>query len=124
MVNSTSQMAFAVAFCALAAAGIGSIVNLWLTGWFAVGGMVGVGLFYWAVGVINLPVNSPVFDDDESMLNTSRRTARMDNLFAEAVTRSGAGYANASESPELLHCENQGPIAENHGMSEGPQQLS
>ena len=98
MVNPTSQMAFAVAFCALAAAGIGSIVNLWLTGWLAVGGMVGVGLFYWAVGVINLPVTSPIFDDEESMLNTSRRTARMDNLYAEAVTSSGAGSVSASES--------------------------
>ncbi len=85
VMSPTSQMAFAVALCALAAAGIGSIVNHWLTGWMAVGGMVGVGLFYAAVGILNLRANHPLYDDDANQ-NISQRTARADNLFGEPVT--------------------------------------
>lgn len=82
-----SQMAFAVSLCAFAAAGVGLIVNHWLTGWMAVGGMVGVGLFYLAVGILNLRSKN-AFDDDELITNASERTARSDNLFAEAIVRS------------------------------------
>ena len=35
-----SQMAFAVSACAFTAAAVGTVVNYWLTGWMAVGGMV------------------------------------------------------------------------------------
>ena len=38
-----SRMSFAISACAFAAAGIGTVVNHWLTGWMAVGGMAGVG---------------------------------------------------------------------------------
>ena len=87
ILSPTSQMAFAVALCALAAAGVGTIVNHWLTGWMAVGGMVGVGLFYLAIGLLNLRTQQPVFDEDAS--NVSQRTANAENLVGEAVTQSG-----------------------------------
>ena len=81
-----SQMAFAVSACAFTAAAVGTVVNYWLTGWMAVGGMVGVGLFYLAIGVLNLRSRNE-FDDDDLITNISERTARSDNLYAEAVIR-------------------------------------
>ena len=81
-----SQMAFAVSGCAFAAALVGSIVNHWLTGWMAVGGMVGVGLFYLAVGLLNLRSKNS-FDNDDLITNISERAARSDNLYAEPVSR-------------------------------------
>lgn len=81
-----SQMSLAVSFCAFAAAGVGTVVNHWLTGWMAVGGMVGVGFFYLAVGILNLRSKNS-FDNDEFITNVSERTARSDNLYAEAVIR-------------------------------------
>jgi hypothetical protein len=86
VLSPTSQMAFAVAFCALAAAAVGSIVNHWLTGWMAVGGMVGVGLFYFAIGVLNLS-SKPSGVDEKMISSVSQRTAGADNLVAEAVVR-------------------------------------
>ena len=94
----TSQMAFTVAICALAAAGIGAIVNHWLTGWMAIGGMVGVGLFYWAVGVLNLRTESPLFDDDELTSNVSQQTAGADNLYAETVSHLQVDTLNVVDS--------------------------
>ena len=83
-ISTASQMSFAVAACAFAAAGIGSIVNFWLTGWMAVGGMVGVGLFYLALGLVNLNSRNS-YDDEQFMSSLSEKTARSDNLYAEAV---------------------------------------
>ena len=94
--NPTSQMAFAVALCALAAAGVGSIVNHWMTGWMAVGGMAGVGLFYLAVGLLNL--RSRTSFEDATMSNVSQRTARPENLYAEAFTSTRFGQNSATEA--------------------------
>ncbi len=92
-----SQMSFAISACAFAAAGIGTVVNHWLTGWMAVGGMSGVGLFYLAVGILNLRSHN-TFDDEESMTSVSQRTARSDNLYAEAVSRPRNDAASKPES--------------------------
>ena len=92
----TSQMAFAVALCALAAAGIGSIVNYWLTGWMAVGGMAGVGLFYLAIGLLNLRSNAPAFEED-AIANVSQRTARVENLIGEAISHSRSGRPSPAD---------------------------
>ena len=92
-----SQMSFAISAFAFAAAGIGTVINHWLTGWMAVGGMAGVGLFYLAVGVLNLRSRN-AFDDDDSMSSVSHRTARSDNLYAEAVSRPKIGAAVKPES--------------------------
>jgi len=89
-----SQMAFAVAFCALAVAGIGAIANQWLSGWLAIGGMFGVGLFYIAIGVLNIVSNPPAFHEDESISNLSQRAARVDNLYEEPVS---CGPVNGTE---------------------------
>jgi hypothetical protein len=50
-VNDTAFVCFSVALTAFAAAGAGLVVNLFFTGWMAVGGMAGVGLFYLAMGI-------------------------------------------------------------------------
>ncbi len=96
-----SQMSFAISACAFAAAGIGTVVNHWLTGWMAVGGMAGVGLFYLAIGILNLRSKN-AFDDDESMASVSQRTARSDNLYAEAVSRPRIDPISKPESSASL----------------------
>ncbi|WP_157605925.1 hypothetical protein [Schlesneria paludicola] len=84
--NPASRMAFAVAICALSAAGLGAIINHWMTGWMAVGGMVGVGLFYLAIGILNLGRGEPDNEGDAS-LNISQRHASAENLYGEQIAR-------------------------------------
>lgn len=104
VLNPTSQMAFAVAACALVAAVIGVIINHWMTGWMAVGGMVGVGLFYLAVGILNLSsAGVPAYEDDDK-LNASQRNAKVENLVGEAVSRPRRNLAiapNSFPSPQM-----------------------
>lgn len=69
--SSTSKMSFAVAGCAFAAAGIGLLINQWMSGWMAVGGMAGVGLFYLAVGLLNLGSTDSIFHGDDDLTETS-----------------------------------------------------
>ena len=90
-----SRMAFAVSVCAFAAAGVSIVVNHWLTGWMAVGGMAGIGLFYLAIGILNLHSKN-AFDDDGLITSISQRRARSDNLYGEAVS-----HINAAASPEI-----------------------
>ena len=117
IVSATSQMAFAVAICALAAAGIGLIVNHWLTGWMAVGGMVGVGLFYTAIGILNLRANHPTFEDD-AKLNISQRAAKVENLYGEAIARSRFNPLSPPDSagrPRLRIDDDESKIADASG---------
>lgn len=83
--NPASRMAFSVAICAFAAAGLGVIVNHWITGWMAVGGMAGVGLFYLAIGVVNMGRCESDGEGDDS-LNISQRHAGAENLYGEPVS--------------------------------------
>ena len=99
-----SQMSFAISACAFAAAAIGTVINHWLTGWMAVGGMTGVGLFYLAVGILNLKSRN-AFDDDESMASASQRTARSDNLYAEAVSRPRIDLPPRPQSSTSIHVQ-------------------
>ena len=48
---SGSNICFTIAACSLGAALLGAVVNLFLTGWMAVGGMTMVGLFYFGMGL-------------------------------------------------------------------------
>ena len=70
-VGITSKMSFAVAGCAFGAAIIGLLVNQWLSGWMAVGGMTGVGLFYLAVGLLNLSPSGHHESDASELIETS-----------------------------------------------------
>ena len=69
--NPTSKMSFAVAACAFTAAGFGLLINQWLSGWMAVGGMAGVGLFYLAVGLLNLGSVGSVFTSESELTGTA-----------------------------------------------------
>ena len=69
--NSTSKMSFAVAACAFAAAGFGLLINQWQSGWMAVGGMAGVGLFYLAVGLLNPGFVGSFFTDESDLTGTA-----------------------------------------------------
>ena len=97
--NAASRMAFAVAFCALAAAVLGAIVNHWMTGWMAVGGMVGVGLFYLAIGILNMG-GTESDQDAERSLNVSQRHASAENLYGEPVARQRVNIAPRSNSDQ------------------------
>lgn len=84
----TSKMSFAVAACAFGAAAIGLLVNQWLSGWMAVGGMTGVGLFYLAVGLLNLGARSSAHADESNLVETSaHRLSGVANVDDVAVTR-------------------------------------
>jgi hypothetical protein len=69
--NSTSKMSFAVAACAFAAAGLGLLVNQWMSGWMAVGGMAGIGLFYSGVGLLNLRMSNFVYTDEIDLIKNA-----------------------------------------------------
>ncbi len=69
--NSTSQMSFAVAACAFAAAALGLLINQWMSGWMAVGGMAGLGLFYLAIGLLNLGSTEPMFTQESDLIETA-----------------------------------------------------
>jgi len=107
ILNPTCQMAFAVAACAFASAGIGAIVNHWLTGWMAVGGMVGVGLFYLAIGILSLSAKDPLHADDER-LNASQRSAKFENLIGEPVVRHRLKLVVPTETPSRPESKNTG----------------
>ena len=69
--NPTSKMSFAVAGCAFAAAAIGVLINQWLSGWMAVGGMAGVGLFYLAIGLLNLGSSDSIYTDESDLVESA-----------------------------------------------------
>jgi hypothetical protein len=64
-------MSFAVSAFAFAAAGVGLLINQWMSGWMAVGGMAGLGLFYLAIGVLNLGSSHSAFLEDGELNQTS-----------------------------------------------------
>lgn len=85
-----SKMSFAVSLCAFAAAAVGLLVNQWMSGWMAVGGMAGIGLFYLAVGLLNL--------------NTSVLAVEKDHL-SETSAHRLSGVANVHDRPVELPFE-------------------
>lgn len=97
--NPTSKMSFAVAGCAFAAAGIGVLINQWLSGWMAVGGMAGVGLFYLAIGLLNLGSGDSIFTDESDLIDsTSHRLSGATNVDDLAVEHS---HKDGSQSEGL-----------------------
>ena len=70
--NPVSKISFAVAIAAFGTALLGLVINQILTGWMAAGGMTGVGLFYLAIGVLNLDwrsssIPAEVQEEEESV---------------------------------------------------------
>ena len=61
--NSLSKMCFAVAGLAFFGAFACAAINHALTGWMAVAGMASLGLFYLAIGVLNLGHASALLTD-------------------------------------------------------------
>ena len=86
--NPTSKMSFAVVACAFAAAGFGLLINQWFSGWMAVGGMTGVGLFYLAVGLLNIGSVGSVSTDESELTGTaSHRLSGAMNVYNLEVKR-------------------------------------
>ena len=86
--NPTSKMSFAVAACAFGAAGIGLVIDQWMSGWMAVGGMAGVGLFYMAIGLLNLGSTNSIFTDEGDLTETSaHRLSGVTNVDDLAIER-------------------------------------
>ena len=56
-----ATVCFSVSACAFFACVVGLVVNHWLSGWMAVGGMAGIGLFYLALGLLSLGSRIPVY---------------------------------------------------------------
>ena len=80
-INPASKMSFAVALCAFSAAGIGFLVNHWMSGWMAVGGMAGIGLFYLAVGLLNLnTADSNVIEGNDLAESSAHRLSDVANV--------------------------------------------
>ena len=86
--NTTSKMSFAVAGCAFIAALVGLLINHWLSGWMAVGGMTGVGLFYLAIGLLNLePAETGTQDEQKFAETAAHRLSGIGNVDDRAVVR-------------------------------------
>ena len=93
--NSTSQMSFAVAACAFGAAALGLLINQWMSGWMAVGGMAGLGLFYLAIGLLNLGSTEPMFTHESELIETASHrlsgAMNVDDLTNKRPEESGVG---------------------------------
>ncbi len=104
--NSTSSMSFAVALFAFAAAGAGVLVNHWMSGWMAVGGMAGVGLFYLAVGLLNLGSSEPIFIEDHDFTATAtHRLSDATNVDDVAIERT-SDIVVGSQNEKLANLRN------------------
>ena len=93
--NSTSQMSFAVAACAFGAAVLGLLINQWMSGWMAVGGMAGLGLFYLAIGLLNLGSTEPMFTQESDLIETASHrlsgSMNVDDLTTRRPEETGVG---------------------------------
>jgi hypothetical protein len=104
--STTSKMSFGVAASAFAAAGIGLLINQWMSGWMAVGGMAGVGLFYMAIGLLNLSSSDSVFMDEDDLSETAAHrlsgVANVDDLAMER-TREKVGETRSEHMANASH---------------------
>ena len=72
-----------------------------LAGWHAVGGMAGVGLFYMAIGLLNLGSTNSIFTDEGDLTETSaHRLSGVTNVDDLAVERKHES-ANGTRSDYL-----------------------
>lgn len=100
--NPTSKMSFAVAGCAFAAAVIGVLINQWMSGWMAVGGMAGVGLFYLAIGLLNLGGVESIYSDESELVESASHrlsgAANVDDLAVEHSHEAGTRTESLAKS--------------------------
>ncbi len=95
----TAKMSFAVSAAAFAAAITGLFVNQWLSGWMAVGGMAGIGLFYLAIGVLNLSSTASLFDEEEEEISV--RVTRLRPGVSDAANLTGEQVSRSSHESSL-----------------------
>ena len=101
-VNSpVSQLLAAIVLCALAAGGIGTIVNQWLIGWMIIVGLAAVCLSFMAIGAMTLATRLPLLENT-SILNDHRRTADVDPLNTDDASHSHVSAQDASETLKAL----------------------
>ena len=109
--NAVSKVSFAVAITAFATALLGLLINQIFTGWMAAGGMAGVGLFYLAIGVLNLewsssstPRDEKETDEEESDAVTYYRPSASDanHLTGERVGRTPHADHKHAREQELV----------------------
>jgi hypothetical protein len=92
-------MALAVIVCALAAGGIGTIVNRWLIGWVVMVVMAGVCLCFMATGIFVLAARLPRFDNKQ-MSHDHQQTPKADHLCLDEETPMKFSASNGAESLE------------------------
>jgi len=107
--NPVSKISFAVAIAAFATALLGLVINQIFTGWMAAGGMAGVGLFYLAIGVLNLewrsaPIPEDQKDEEATIANTLYQPtiAETNGMTGERVRRSPHVDHKHSREKELV----------------------
>ena len=87
--NPVSKVSFAVAIAAFGTALLGLVINQIFTGWMAAGGMAGVGLFYLAIGVLNLEWRSSSIPRDDQDAEESVTTTYYRPSIAEVGSHTG-----------------------------------
>ena len=116
-----SKMSFAVAACAFAAAGIGLLINQWMSGWMAVGGMAGVGLFYLAVGLLNLGSTGSVGTNTIDVVEQFPERLEIIGLSAHSPSVAVSKHrlqANATScAARATHCRGPEPLIKRDGGS-------
>ena len=87
--NSSRRMAFIVAVYAFGAAGLGLLINQWVPGWMAIGGMAGVGLFYLTMGAMSFQSTPSMDIHNGGLIETSSHRlssgSNLNELSAEPV---------------------------------------
>ena len=102
-ISSTSKMSFAVAACAFSAAAIGLLINHWMSGWMAAGGMAGIGLFYLAIGLLNLHTPDGSYRSENDLSETSsHRLADSSNVKNRAVVREVESSVETKQRENLV----------------------
>lgn len=105
VVPPVSRMCFAISAIAFGAALLGALVNHFLTGWMAVGGMAMVGLLYLGMGIADLKYERTSGSDEFAVARTieitrrpGRRPSNQEQEFADAVDQAMLHWDRISDS--------------------------
>ena len=100
-----SKVCFAVAACAFAAAALGMLINMVFAGWIAVSGMVALGLFYTALGLLNFTPGSLWRAKASTIVTADENTAAAEASMPVAAVRKAfarGGVASAESIPSSM----------------------